>query len=90
MEDFRKKDFISIQINMQTWQNWLKLFLKVRYSLQGSNTCFYLYFQILKLTHKVSLKLEKFSFFSPFLFHAICPKVSVLNLLWSVPVSILK
>ena len=87
MEDLRKTDFISIQIDIQTSQsctrislNCLELFLKVRYTLQGSNTCFYLYFQISKLTHKASLKLEKFSFFSPFLFHAICPKVLVLKL----------
>ena len=69
MEDLLKKDFISIQINMQTSQSCtriglscLVLFLKVRYTLQGSNTCFYLYFQISKLTHKASLKVGEIFF----------------------------
>ena len=65
--------------------SFLVLLLKVRYTLQGCKICFYLYLQVLKLTHKVSLGLENFS---PFLFHVICPKLLVLNLICSVPVSI--
>jgi len=79
MEDLRKKDFISIQINMHACRPQkvgssclvYMLFLKVRYTLKGSNICFYLYFQISKLTHKANLiKVIEISFFSPFLFHA--------------------
>ena len=51
MEDLRKEDFTSIQINtsqscIRIGLSCLVLLLKVRFTLQGSKTCFYLYFQI--------------------------------------------
>jgi len=74
MEDFRKEVFKLTDLT-KLYKNWLKLLGAVFegqiYSLRLKDMLLSVLLD-LKLSHKASLSLEKFLFFCPFLFYAIC------------------